>query len=114
MLSLASYCANKLAKTLSVAPLIHTMHIAAGGCSMVAQPLPRCIGLFLLRGQARILILLLTEADWFVVVSAVVFESAEDYGPTLPLLMILRGGALPLRSVLAKLPLAEPGNFMVG
>ena len=59
-------------------------------------------------------ILLLTEADWFVVVSAVVFESAEDCGPTLPLLMILRGGALPLRSVLAKFPLAEPGNFMVG
>ena len=78
------------------------------------EPLPRCMGLFLLRGQARIPMLLLTEADWFVVVSAVVFESATDGGPTLPLLTILRGGALPLRSVLAKFPLAEPGNFMVG
>ena len=84
------------------------------------------MGLFLFRGQASIPILLLTEADWFVV-SAVVFESAEEFPkifagttptwtptPTLPLLTILRGGALPLRSVLAKLPFAEPGSFIVG
>ena len=42
------------------------------------------------------------------------FESALLCGPTLPLLRILRGGALPLRNVLAKFPLADPGSFMVG
>ena len=50
-------------------------------------------------------------------VVAVVFESeefAKALDPTILLVMILRGGALPFRSVLAKLPLAEPGSFIVG
>ncbi len=55
-------------------------------------------------------------ADWFVVaVVAVVFESVV--APKVegdPLFTIFRGGALPLRSVLEKVPPADPGYFTDG
>jgi len=64
-------------------------------------------------------ILLFTFDEWLAVASvvAVVFESEELTKALPPLILFettFRGGALPFRKVLAKLPFAEPGSFIVG
>ena len=65
--------------------------------------------------------LLFTFADWFEWVAsvvAVVLESEElpkaCAAPLILFDMTFRGGALPFRNVLAKLPFAEPGSFKAG
>lgn len=57
------------------------------------------------------LLLMLCDCAVVPLVVAVVFESEElPKGPVF-LDIIMRGWALPLRSVLEKLPLAEPGSL---
>lgn len=81
------------------------------------EPLPRCIGLSLLNGHAKIPMLLFTLPDWFVVaVVAVVLESDKlpKVDGLLFLLAIFRGGALPFLSELVKLPPPIPSYLLCG
>lgn len=53
------------------------------------EPLPRCIGLSLLNGHAKIPMLLFTLPDWFVVAVAAVVLESDKFPPVDGLLFLL-------------------------